>query len=121
MRCTHNTYPAGRPDDHRAAVRCEHPATHWLYQDDGQPCPGAATCLTHGLAVVKEYRAQLGETWTLRKIDEHGRLAHTQETCQHPPERRWAWNARDDRAPGGVVLCVTCCDCGAVLTGGADG
>lgn len=74
MQCTHHTYPPGQPDNHRAAIRCQNVATHWLYQDDGQPCPGAATCLEHGQAVVEEYAAKLGETWTLRRIDERGRL-----------------------------------------------
>ena len=40
-------------------------------------------------------------------------------TCHHPPARRFAWFARDDAAPGGQVLCVACCDCGAVVQGGA--
>lgn len=38
--------------------------------------------------------------------------------CKHPAGRLWAWYARDDTAPGGQVLCVACCDCGAVLAGG---
>ena len=38
--------------------------------------------------------------------------------CVHPPRRRFAWFARDDSADEGLVLCVACCDCGAVLTGG---
>lgn len=40
--------------------------------------------------------------------------------CQHPPSRRFAWIARDDTVPGGDVLVVACCDCGAVLQGGVD-
>ena len=39
--------------------------------------------------------------------------------CSHPPARQYAWLARDDTAPAGHVLCVACCDCGAVLQGGA--
>lgn len=40
--------------------------------------------------------------------------------CQHPLTRRFAWFARDDTAPGGQVLCVACCDCGAVLQGAGE-
>lgn len=40
-------------------------------------------------------------------------------TCQHPATRLYAWTARDDLAPGGRILVVACCDCGAVLHGGA--
>ncbi len=40
--------------------------------------------------------------------------------CDHPPNRLWAWFARDDTEPTGDVLCVACCDCGAVLAGGAE-
>lgn len=43
-----------------------------------------------------------------------------QDACRHPADRLFAWLARDDTAPGGVVLCVACCDCGAVLQGGAQ-
>lgn len=32
--------------------------------------------------------------------------------CQHPPSRYYGWVAYDG------VLCVVCCDCGAVLHGG---
>lgn len=39
--------------------------------------------------------------------------------CQHPPERLYTWFARDDTMAGGQALCVACCDCGAVLQGGA--
>lgn len=39
--------------------------------------------------------------------------------CNHPVARRFAWYARDDAAPGGLVLCVACSDCGAVLQGAA--
>jgi hypothetical protein len=33
--------------------------------------------------------------------------------CDHPPRRLYAWVAFD----GGLVVC--CCECGAVLSGGA--
>jgi hypothetical protein len=33
--------------------------------------------------------------------------------CPHPPSRLWAWTALDK------TLCVCCCECGAVLRGGA--
>ncbi len=33
--------------------------------------------------------------------------------CKHPPERLFSWFAGD-------VLCVGCCECGAVLAGGAS-
>jgi hypothetical protein len=36
------------------------------------------------------------------------------EECNHPPTRLYAWNAFDG------VLCVACCDCGAVLKGAAE-
>lgn len=42
------------------------------------------------------------------------------QPCQHPPTRRFAWFARDDTAPGGQVLCVACCDCGAILQGAGE-
>jgi hypothetical protein len=47
--------------------------------------------------------------------------------CLHPPNRLFAWYARDDGvvrkkkdrgAGSGQVLCVACCDCGQVLEGG---
>ncbi len=34
--------------------------------------------------------------------------------CPHPVRRLYAWLAYDD------TLCVACCDCGAVLRGGAS-
>lgn len=40
------------------------------------------------------------------------------DLCNHPPTRLYVWWARDDRAPGGRVLCVACYDCGKVLNGG---
>jgi hypothetical protein len=46
--------------------------------------------------------------------------------CPHPTSRLFAWQGRDDAArPGklslpGHVFCVACCECGAVLRGGAD-
>jgi len=40
--------------------------------------------------------------------------------CQHPAARNFAWFARDDTAAGGQVLCIACCDCGAVLQGAAS-
>ena len=44
----------------------------------------------------------------------------TPETCKHPADRLFAWMARDGTAPGGLVLCVACCDCGQVLQGAAE-
>lgn len=41
-------------------------------------------------------------------------------TCQHPATRLYTWVARDDSAPDGRVLCVACCQCGAILHGGID-
>ena len=38
--------------------------------------------------------------------------------CQH--HRHWSWYAEDCTAPGGRRLCVACCDCGKVLTGGVS-
>jgi len=35
------------------------------------------------------------------------------ERCNHPPARLYAWFAQDG------THCVTCCDCGRVLTGAA--
>lgn len=40
--------------------------------------------------------------------------------CPHPPQRLWSWFARDDTHRRGEVLCVGCCDCGAVLLGGVE-
>lgn len=40
--------------------------------------------------------------------------------CHHPAARLWAWYADDCQAPSGRVLCVACCDCGAVLAGAAQ-
>ena len=34
-------------------------------------------------------------------------------TCPHPTRRLFTWWVRD-------VLCVCCCECGAVLQGGAS-
>jgi hypothetical protein len=34
--------------------------------------------------------------------------------CRHPASRLWSWQALDG------VWCVACCDCGAVLRGGAQ-
>ncbi len=34
--------------------------------------------------------------------------------CAHPASRLWCWQAIDG------VWCVACCDCGAVLRGGAQ-
>lgn len=49
------------------------------------------------------------------------------DECRHPARRLYAWAARDDSAKpsrlfpqGGRVLCVACCECGAVLQGGAE-
>lgn len=35
-------------------------------------------------------------------------------TCKHPPTRLYTWFAYDG------VLCIGCCDCGAVLAGAAN-
>lgn len=40
-----------------------------------------------------------------------------QDICKHSPERLYSWFAKDC---GEDVLCVACCDCGAVLAGGAS-
>jgi hypothetical protein len=46
--------------------------------------------------------------------------------CPHPASRLFAWQGRDDIAKGGKlslpghVFCVACCECGAVLRGGAE-
>ncbi len=49
-----------------------------------------------------------------------GTAAHAEEPppfesvkapCKHPPTRLYSWLADD-------VLCVGCCDCGAILLGG---
>ena len=37
-----------------------------------------------------------------------------EQECKHPPTRQYAWHAYDG------TLCVCCCDCGEVLTGGAE-
>jgi hypothetical protein len=51
------------------------------------------------------------------------------KSCNHPPNRVWAWYARDDSivrkhkvagAGNGEILCLACCDCGEVLEGGVD-
>ena len=47
-------------------------------------------------------------------------MAQVVKPCTHPATRRYAWIARDDSVPGGDVLVVACCDCGAVLQGGVD-
>lgn len=33
--------------------------------------------------------------------------------CTHPPTRLYCWHVGD-------VVCIACCDCGAVLKGGAQ-
>jgi hypothetical protein len=39
-------------------------------------------------------------------------------TCHHPIHRYYCWTARDDTVPGGVLMCVACAECGAVLSVG---
>jgi hypothetical protein len=39
-------------------------------------------------------------------------------TCNHPPARVFSWYVNDPLT-GKKVLCTCCCDCGAVLSGGA--
>jgi len=36
------------------------------------------------------------------------------EPCKHPPSRVYSWQAYDG------TMCVACCDCGKVLSGGAS-
>lgn len=36
------------------------------------------------------------------------------ENCKHPPTRLFCWFVGD-------ILCICCCECGAVLRGGAEG
>lgn len=50
----------------------------------------------------------------------HASLGKRKRECKHPPERVYCWAARDDRVPGGRVMCAACCDCGKVLAGDAD-
>ncbi len=40
--------------------------------------------------------------------------------CKHPPNRLYAWWARDDRLPGNKILCVVCFECNEILRGDAD-
>jgi len=40
-------------------------------------------------------------------------------TCKHDPRRLYAWYATGDDGTPRAVLCVGCCDCGAVLRGAA--
>lgn len=54
-----------------------------------------------------ETRILLNEAWKL-----HDEL--TPAPCKHPPERVYAWEARDG------TTCAACCECGAVLKGGAE-
>lgn len=35
-------------------------------------------------------------------------------SCKHPPSRLYSWTAFDG------VLCVACCECGAVLRGACE-
>lgn len=39
------------------------------------------------------------------------------ETCPHPPARLYAWFAYNCETGEDDILCVACCDCGAVLAG----
>lgn len=39
------------------------------------------------------------------------------KTCQHPAPRLFSWWVK---SLGKDILCVCCCDCGAVLSGGAS-
>lgn len=50
-------------------------------------------------------------------VAEMGRAPVGANGCKHPPDRLWAWMARDDTVPGGELFCVTCCVCGGVLAG----
>jgi hypothetical protein len=48
---------------------------------------------------------------------EMGHVQAGTDGCTHPPTRLSAWHARDDSAPEGIVFCVCCNACGAVLAG----
>jgi hypothetical protein len=43
----------------------------------------------------------------------------TETPCPHPPQRLYAWHAFNYRTGKNDILCVACCDCGAVLEGNA--
>lgn len=51
--------------------RCDLPATHYVMDADGYPCPGSYVCKEHGREVVAEYREKLGP-WSLARCDEYG-------------------------------------------------
>lgn len=66
-----------------------------------------------------EYRGILSRFSEIRIKNESVSVfaaGRSEKICKHPPERLYAWYARDDRI--GRVLCVCCCECGKVLVGG---
>lgn len=38
------------------------------------------------------------------------------QICKHPPDRLFSWFAKDARYEK-PILCVCCCECGAILAG----
>lgn len=47
-----------------------------------------------------------------------GRIVE-EKPCQHPASRQYAWHAYNHVTDKLDALCICCCDCGAVLRGGA--
>ena len=41
------------------------------------------------------------------------------EPCKHPPSRYYSWFAYNPVTDKSDILCVGCCECGAVLAGAA--
>ena len=85
----------------------------WLYRFFHKKSPGKYT--THGYIVTAYNHTLLrtfttGPTWKSDLVIREA--AKYVSDCKHPPERLYSWTAGDS------TLCVGCCVCGEVLTGG---
>src|SRR3990172_9105278 len=48
---------------------CNSPATHWLIDPTGEPCPGGWICAEHGATALVAMKAALGELWRLAPLN----------------------------------------------------
>jgi len=47
-------------------------------------------------------------------------MEQIEEKCSHPANRNFAWFALNHETGKEDILCVACCDCGAVLQGAPE-
>lgn len=62
---------------------------------------------------VEYLETVLKPMWAQYKVDDL-------DNCPHPPPRLYAWHALNPQTGKADILCVACCECGAVLQGAAD-